>query len=227
MEVENDVDKVVSALHGMLRRRELVPGERVDQVRVAAACGVSKIPLREALRTLAAAKLVTYNKNRGYVVTRLTLSEMEQIYRLRDLVETEVLRNLEWPSVRVIRELRVCNEPFLEQGATRVWSGEALLRANEEFHFLMFGLSRDTVFVQEARRIWQIGEPYKALYLLDPEVRNVIGQQHESMIRALEARERQLLMSLMRNHRAMSRGPVTRLVGDSLAGPAVDPAGAA
>ena len=54
--------------------------------------GVSLIPVREALRALAGEGLVTYRPRRGYAVTELDLAELEEIYRLRRLLETDALR---------------------------------------------------------------------------------------------------------------------------------------
>jgi DNA-binding transcriptional MocR family regulator len=67
-------------IRDLIRRGELLPGEKIHQVEVARNAGVSRSPLREALRTLAAEGLVKYETNRGYVVSRLRMEELAEIY---------------------------------------------------------------------------------------------------------------------------------------------------
>src|SRR3954453_10303035 len=71
---------------------ELRPGQRVNQESWAERANVSLIPIREALRALAGEGLVTYRTRRGYAVTELDLAELEEEYRLRGLLEDDVLR---------------------------------------------------------------------------------------------------------------------------------------
>ena len=63
--------RAADAVRDMIRRGDLLPGEKVHQVDVAKIAGISRSPLREALRTLEAEGLVRYESNRGYVVSRL------------------------------------------------------------------------------------------------------------------------------------------------------------
>src|SRR4029077_15741484 len=68
------------------------PGERIRQEDVAARSGASRIPVREALRMLAAEGLVTLVANSGAWVTKLTLSECVETYLIRERLEPLLLR---------------------------------------------------------------------------------------------------------------------------------------
>src|SRR6201988_2017021 len=68
-------------IRDLIVRRVLLPGEKIRQVELANRVGVSRSPLREALRTLESEGIVSYEINRGYVVSRLDRHDLEQIYR--------------------------------------------------------------------------------------------------------------------------------------------------
>ena len=84
--------RAATALRAAILEGELRPGQRVNQEVWAERAGVSMIPVREALRGLAGEGLVTYRPRRGYAVTELDLGELDEVYRLRRLLETEALR---------------------------------------------------------------------------------------------------------------------------------------
>ena len=85
-------DRAAATLRTAILDGELRPGRRVNQEAWAERAGVSLIPLREALRALAGEGLVTYRPRRGYAVTELDLDELEEVYRLRRLLESDALR---------------------------------------------------------------------------------------------------------------------------------------
>jgi DNA-binding GntR family transcriptional regulator len=70
-------------LRGLIAARLLLPGEEIRQVDIASQLGVSRSPLREALRTFESEGVVLYEANRGYVVAKLAVHDLAQIYRLR------------------------------------------------------------------------------------------------------------------------------------------------
>src|SRR4029077_2026095 len=80
------------ALRDMILSGEIAEGEQLRQDALAAAHGVSRIPLREALRQLEAEGLVSFFPHRGAVVSTLSLAEIEELFEIRALIEADVLR---------------------------------------------------------------------------------------------------------------------------------------
>ncbi len=79
-------------------RREILsgqwaPGTPIRQDAVASALGVSRVPVREALKILEGEGQVTYVPHKGYVVRELDANELVELYRLRELLEAEAIRN--------------------------------------------------------------------------------------------------------------------------------------
>jgi DNA-binding GntR family transcriptional regulator len=83
---------VYTVLHEAIMSGAFAPGEWLRQESIAEAIGVSRIPVRTALLQLEAEGLVTFNPHRGARVRALSASQIEEIYRLRLLLESHALR---------------------------------------------------------------------------------------------------------------------------------------
>jgi DNA-binding GntR family transcriptional regulator len=84
-----------AAVEGIRERildRTYAEGEQLRQDVVAADFGVSRIPVREALRQLEAEGLVTFSPHRGAVVSSLSIAEIDELFALRSRLETILLR---------------------------------------------------------------------------------------------------------------------------------------
>ncbi|MGH7500490.1 MAG: GntR family transcriptional regulator [Longimicrobiales bacterium] len=85
-------DLALVALRDKILHGEYEEGEPLRQDALAADLGVSRIPVREALRQLEAEGLVSFSPHSGAVVSSLSLAEIEELFAIRGLLESEVLR---------------------------------------------------------------------------------------------------------------------------------------
>ena len=98
---------VQSELERMILSGELVPGEKLTEVALAARLGVSRGPLREAFRMLEEAGLVRTEKNRGVFVRDLPVEEAIEIFELRAAMDELVGRRLaERVAPAALKEIR-------------------------------------------------------------------------------------------------------------------------
>ena len=70
-------------------RRELEPGSWIDELKIAEEFGISRTPLREALKVLAAEGLVTMKVRRGAYVTEMSEKDLRDVYHLLSLLESD------------------------------------------------------------------------------------------------------------------------------------------
>jgi DNA-binding GntR family transcriptional regulator len=192
--------QAAAQLRGLIIDRVLLPGEKIRQVDLAERLGVSRSPLREALRTLESEGLVAYENNRGYVVARLGDGDLSQIYRMRELLEDELLRNVQRPSDQVLVELKELNDKMM--AAIDARDVAQVLRYNREFHFMIFDLSPMTQIRKEVARLWQMSDIYSAAWWRrQPEAQKRINSEHKAIISALRRFDRKRLVEVCAIHR--------------------------
>src|SRR4029450_2250936 len=82
-------EELAELLRQRIFRRELEPGSWIDEVKLAQEYGISRTPLREALKVLAAEGLVTMKVRRGAYVTEVSDRDLAQVYHLLALLESD------------------------------------------------------------------------------------------------------------------------------------------
>ncbi|MGQ4267463.1 GntR family transcriptional regulator [Nocardiopsis changdeensis] len=191
--------RVVDELRRMIVGGELLPGQQIRQESMAERLGVSRLPIREGLRQLAADGLVSHTPNAGYAVARLSRSEFDQVYLMRRLLETEVLLRLPEPDPERIGRVARINERVV-QAAER--PDIAAMRAhNHDFHFAVFRLGDLDLLIDQIERLWTWAAPYHAVYLFSEESRRAVLREHAEMIDALEQGDNRRLAEIMDRHR--------------------------
>lgn len=209
----------------MIVTGELLPGQPIRQVLMAERLGVSRLPIREALRHLTAEGLVEHEHNVGYTVARLRQSDFDQIYLMRAALEPEVLRSLPPFGPEALAE--VTRAADLVVTAAEQGDVLAMRLHNHTFHFAIFERSPLNLVVAEVRRLWTLAMPYHAAYLYDPAARARVVAEHDQMIEALTRHDNERLVELMNEHRhggETSTGIMLRATRTTTA-LAVDPAG--
>jgi len=132
------------------------PGERIRQEDVAARSGA--IPVREALRMLAAEGLVTLVANSGAWVTRLTMAECAELYLIRERLEPLLLRgSMPRLGEAEIGRLAELTEA-MEAAGTDV---DAFLRADREFHLSSYAGAAPGETWQIIHRMWNTTQHYR------------------------------------------------------------------
>jgi DNA-binding GntR family transcriptional regulator len=165
---------------------------------MAALLGVSRVPLREALRVLASEGLLTHRLHQGYFVAELSVDEFRQIVALLEYLESELIRSARWPTADEVAHLRALNAR-LATAASSSDPSEAS-EANRDFHFAIFRLSPKRLFVSEAERYWDLAEPVRTVHVGTTDYHEIVTQ-HDQLVDALAAQDRALTLRVMNEHR--------------------------
>ncbi|MBZ5574142.1 MAG: GntR family transcriptional regulator [Acidobacteriia bacterium] len=116
---------VADQVAGILRQRilagELRPGTALPEVSVSAALGVSRNTLREAVRILALEGLLKRDIHRGVSVSHLSIADVEEIYRLRRMLEIPAVYAARKPSVEILRQMRSLVDEYEAVVHARNW----------------------------------------------------------------------------------------------------------
>ena len=197
---------VLRELRSAIIRGEIRPGEPVRQDTIARELGVSRVPVREAMKVLEAEGQLTYEPHRGYTVTELSYDELQELYLLRSLLEDEAIRRA---IPRLDDELEAQLHTMVEQmedmlPADDCDSAEGLvnyLELNERFHFALFERCGVTRLVQQIRMLWRNSDAYRSVYHNDISARHRAQVEHRELLEACAARDVERAVRVTTIHR--------------------------
>jgi DNA-binding GntR family transcriptional regulator len=136
IEYENLDQKVYQLVKGMIENRQLLPGKKIPQEKLAKEMGISRTPLIAALKFLEHEKLVEAKPRRGYFVRLFSIEEMVSIFEIREVLEGLSARR----AAKVITtieagRLQKIFQPFLN--VKDITDYQAYSRADRQFHMLI------------------------------------------------------------------------------------------
>lgn len=124
-------EEVAEQLRQRIFRRELEPGSWIDELKIAEEFGISRTPLREALKVLAAEGLVTMKVRRGAYVTEMSEKDLRDVYHLLSLLESDAAAVVAANATPAqLRELEALHTELEGAAGER----ERFFAINERFH---------------------------------------------------------------------------------------------
>jgi DNA-binding GntR family transcriptional regulator len=206
----NSSARIAELLRDAILSGEYQPGERLRQEEVAQRFGASRVPVREAFRTLEADGLVTLVANTGARVSRLSLAECDEVYQTRERVEPLLLRYA-MPHIDAARLDRL---EQLAEDMQHTGSVEEFLRLDREFHLGSYAAAETTVLGDLVHRLWNTTQSYRRAFtlLLDEHATRVVHDEHHMLVGALRAgdaddAERVLVGHIRRTRLGLARHP--------------------
>ena len=153
--------RVAAYLRDAILGGQLRPGERIRQEEVAEQFGASRLPVREALRILAAEGLTELEPHKGARVPRLTQHEVEVIYRMRERLEPLALaESLPWLTAADHDQLGQLQQRIEDHGDL-----EKFLDLDREFHLLTYRGCRVEPLNSAVTRLWNSTQHYRRSYV--------------------------------------------------------------
>ena len=181
----------------------LAPGDQIVQERLSERYGVSRAPLREALRLLESEGLVTHEPHRGYFVTSLSIADLHEVYRLRTLLEAEAIAgavlHLSPADIDRIEALA----DAIDEASSRADLG-SVTETNRRFHFAIFDASKMPRLIRLLGQLWDATDAYRAVYFSDPANLMRISAEHRQIIAALRAHDTDAVVAAHAQHRSNS-----------------------
>ncbi len=192
-------DRVANGVASLIINERFRPGQKLSEAGLAAKLGVGRTRVREALRRLAVAGMVTLQRNRGAFVADPSLTEVQQAYAARRLIEGEIVNDVcRHCTAHDIRALR----RHLERQAEAQASGERgrFVQLLTEFHSLLASFGENRLleaFVQQLAAKTSL-----AVLLYDGEPPACAIEEHAALIDLLAAGRAEAARELMNRHLA-------------------------
>jgi DNA-binding GntR family transcriptional regulator len=194
-------EEVAELLRQRIFSRELAPGSWIDELKIAEAYGISRTPLREALKVLAAEGLVTMKVRRGAYVTEVSERDLADVYHLLGLLEADaagvVAQNATQTQLNALQELHLELEDAARPGAQ---DRERFFEVNERFHMLLLETAdnrwRDQM-VADLRKVMKLNRHNSLLKSgrLDESL-----NEHRNLMAAISGRDPALAIQRMQEH---------------------------
>jgi DNA-binding GntR family transcriptional regulator len=184
--------EVAELLRQRIFKRELEPGSWIDELRIAEEYGISRTPLREALKVLAAEGLVTMKVRRGAYVTEVSTNDLADVYHLLSLLESD--------AAGVVAARATDAEMAELQALTGATTTDAFFAVNERFHMRLLAIAnnrwRDQM-VADLRKVMKLNRHNSLLKT------GRMGEslaEHRAVMAALVARDAPATVQRMREH---------------------------
>ena len=194
----------VAALRERILRGDFPDGEPLRQDALADELGVSRIPVREALRQLEAEGLVTFSPHRGAIVSTLSLEEIEELFELRAQIECDLLTRAipKMTKEHTDRALELLEEFQVAYAAGDVARWGAL---NWHFHAALYAPANRNFTMGVLQKLHQHSDRYFRIYLVLSQSGERALAEHRAIAMAVKRRDVKAACQLMHDH-IMSAG---------------------
>lgn len=190
-------EEVAELLRQRIFRRELEPGSWIDEVKIAQEYGISRTPLREALKVLAAEGLVTMKVRRGAYVTEVSEQDLAEVYHLLSLLESDAAAVAATRATDgELRELQALHKEL--EGAVK--NRERFFAVNERFHMRLLEVAGNrwrNQMVADLRKVMKLNR-HNSL-LKSGRIEESLAE-HRSVMQALEQRDAAAARQRMQQH---------------------------
>ncbi len=190
-------EEVADRLRTSIFDRELPPGGWIDELKLAEAWGISRTPLREALKVLATEGLVTMKVRRGAYVTEVNEQDLREVYHLLSLLESDAAAQVaKNASDKELVELGGLHAMLIDAASDRA----RFFQINETFHMRLLAIANNRWRVQmvtDLRKVMKLNRHHSLLKV--GRVQESL-QEHQAIMNALTARHAAAASAAMQRH---------------------------
>ncbi len=190
-------EEVAELLRERIFSSQLAPGSWIDETRLAEEYGISRTPLREALKVLATEGLVTMKMRRGAYVTEVNAKDQSDVYHLLSLLESDAAGVVaSRASARELQDLQAIHAEL----AAAVGDTSAFFTVNERFHMRLLEIADNRWRDQLCADLRKVMKLNRHNSLLKTGRIQESLREHQSIMDALLVRDATLATQRMREH---------------------------
>ena len=196
--VDSVADLAYERIRGYVLGGEVAPGERLGQVELAERFGISRTPVREALRRLAGESLVNFHSNRGFRVADLGLDAVLRRMEVRSIVEPGIARLAALR--RTEEDLRRLEEAIAGEEGAR--DGVTAHDASRDFHLALARASGNEELARVLNSLWlvEVGRRLLSRRTADPNWLHDDVTEHREILAAVSEGRASDAEHLMADH---------------------------
>ena len=194
-------EEVAERLRQRIFNRELEPGSWIDELKIAEAYGISRTPLREALKVLAAEGLVTMKVRRGAYVTEVSEQDLSEVYHLLSLLESDAAGVVARQATDAqLQDLKDLHEELEVAAQPAQLDRERFFEVNERFHMRVLDIANNrwrNQMVSDLRKVMKLNRHNSLLKSgrIDESL-----QEHRAIMAALLDKDAVLAIARVQEH---------------------------
>jgi DNA-binding GntR family transcriptional regulator len=195
------IDRVHEGLQQAIREGRLQPGDRLILLTLAHELGVSLSPVREAVARLAQEGLVDLEPHRGAIVTRLSRHDIEDIYDVREALESfavaQAIARRTTKDIDCLEEICRRSEAQAHDLTLAEW-----FQVNREFHYHLVAPCRNSIIMETLDGLWdrQAAVMMLLTYTREPQSVEQLLIEHRALADAFAAGKVDLAKALVHSH---------------------------
>ena len=192
-------DVVFNTLRQAIITGEFAPGERLMEIVLAERLGVSRTPVREAIRKLELEGLVVMVPRKGAEVARITEDSLKEVLEVRCALEKlAVVLSCQRITEEGKEKLKKAHEDFVESVPTK--DILEIATRDEAFHECIFELTNNKRLLQIVNNLKEQMYRYRMEYVKDIAYHEDLVREHEQLLEAILSGDEEQAESIMNNH---------------------------
>lgn len=192
-------DVVFNTLREAILKGDLKPGERLMELQLASKLGVSRTPIREAIRMLEQEGLAVTTPRKGAEVAKMTLKDMEDVLEIRDALDELAVRiACQKISDEQLKQLEDMKELF--EKSTQTGNVKKIAEADVTFHDVIYEATGNPKLVTLLNNLREQVYRYRVEYIKDPKNYPTLIAEHEAILESLKKRDVKNAVEAMHVH---------------------------
>lgn len=192
-------DVVFNTLREAILKGELKPGERLMELQLASKLGVSRTPIREAIRMLEQEGLAVTIPRKGAEVAKMTEKGMSDVLEIREALDELAAKvACSRMDAQQLADLKRYRDEFVE--TTKNEGLKSIAEADEAFHDVIYNATNNPKLVILINNLREQMYRYRVEYLKDANNFPILIKEHDAIVAAIEARDEEAVVRAMHEH---------------------------
>ena len=192
-------DVVFNTLREAILRGDLVPGERLMELQLASKLGVSRTPIREAIRMLEQEGLAITIPRKGAIVAGMTEKDMQDVLEIREaLEELSVQVACDKITDEEIAELQKNMKNF--EHSLKSGDLKKMAQADVEFHDVIYRATDNPKLISMLNNLREQMYRYRVEYLKNPQNHEQLLKEHEAIYKGIVEKDKDAVTEMIRKH---------------------------
>ncbi|MDO4804825.1 MAG: GntR family transcriptional regulator [Lachnospiraceae bacterium] len=208
MEIDTEINEfmplrvvVFLTLRSSILKGELLPGERLMEIQLANKLGVSRTPVREAIRMLEQEGLVVMKPRRGAEVAKITVQELDDVLEVRKGLEILAIQKAcERVTPEDLEAMEAAAGEFEKLVNTEGSDLALLAEADVAFHDAIYKATRNKRIIQILANLREQMYRFRIEYLKSSGIRQTLVEEHQEIMQAVRNRDVEKAVALIGEH---------------------------